>query len=252
MPYDRDAIARRLTEYYELLVGMAYLDPSVIQRPPPQGWSDDQLAVDVLRKMNRSDEAIDLLRHIPYIRQDPKDEKWEIYPETRPISYLRDGWLLRGKTAESCAGKRLHHLNMMPFDAEYPAGMISLTFGRDATFWVVDTDAGQMFPVGLYVIDDTAPESQPWRRNAKGVDILEYFDSVHSDLLNLKLVPAPRSGYWVPRVVPGEQPPEGTLVSRLLKEHGWPDNFQRAEYLEAVKNLRQEVIDESLNALNRS
>ncbi|KAI0546596.1 hypothetical protein F4679DRAFT_557294 [Xylaria curta] len=252
MPYDRDAIASRLTRYYDLLVRMAYLDPAVIQRPPPQGWSDDKLAVDILRVMNRSDKAIDLLRHLPYVRQDLRDEKWEIYPETQPISYLRDGRLLRGKTAESCAGKDLHYLNMMPFNVEYPTGMISLTFGRDATFWVIDMDAGQIFPVGLYVVDDTAPESQPWRRNAKAVDILEYFDGVYSDLLNLKLVPAPRSGYWAPRVVSGEQPPEGTLVSRLLKEHGWPDNFKRAEYLEAVQNLRQEAIDESLNALRRS
>ncbi|KAI0206819.1 hypothetical protein F4808DRAFT_8412 [Astrocystis sublimbata] len=246
MAYDRDAIAARITKYYKLLEEMAYLDPADIQYPPPEGWNDDQLAVDILRALNRSDKVIDLLRHLPYIGRERNKPEWEIYPETRPISYLRDSWLLKNQTAESCADKGLHRLAIMPDDVDWPSGMISLTFGRESTFWIIDTDAEQLFPVGVFVIDDTAPESEPWRRNGKAHDILEYLDSVHSSVYNLTLIPAPRSGIWDPRIVHSLEPPEGVLVGRLLREHGWPDNFKKGEYLQAVQVLRTQAISESL------
>lgn len=143
MAYNRDIIVNCLKRHYELLVRMAYLDPTVIQHPPPEGWSDQQLAVDVLRVLGRSEKVIDLLRHLPYLRCNIDDEKWEIYPETRAISYLRDVDLLRSKPADSCRGKGLFDLLMMPFAADYPPDMISLTYGRDATFWVIDTEEGR-------------------------------------------------------------------------------------------------------------
>ncbi|KAK8115570.1 hypothetical protein PG984_012072 [Apiospora sp. TS-2023a] len=121
---------------------MAYLDPAVVQSPPPQGWSDDELAVDVLRALGRSENVIHLLRRLPYLRQDIQDEKWEVYEETRPLSYLRGANAFGDRTAEDCCDQGLHKLGLMPFNVAYPPGMISLTAGREATFWIIDTDEG--------------------------------------------------------------------------------------------------------------
>ncbi|KAK7991329.1 hypothetical protein PG988_000123 [Apiospora saccharicola] len=199
MTYDLDAIANCVRRHYELLVKMAYLDPAAVQSPPAQGWSDEDLAVDAVRALGRSENVIHLLRRLPYLRQDLQDEKWEVYEETRPLSYLRGADTFGHQTAEECRSQGLHRLGLMPFDASYPPGMISLTSGRDATFWVIDTDEGLIFPVGLYVVDDTAPEDQPWRRNGEVQDVVEYFDSVYAEFMSLTMVAAPRAGYWEPR-----------------------------------------------------
>jgi hypothetical protein len=46
----------------------AYLNPHTIGAPPPDGWSDEQLVVDILRTLGRTERVIDLLRYMPYIR----------------------------------------------------------------------------------------------------------------------------------------------------------------------------------------
>ncbi|KAK7931045.1 hypothetical protein PG985_001757 [Apiospora marii] len=147
MTYDPEAIATCVRRHYELLVKLAYLDPAVVQSPPPQGWSDDELAVDVLRALGRSENVICLLRRLPFLRQDLHDEKWEVYEETRPLSYLRRAGVLGGRTPEACRSQGLHKLGLMPFDAAYPPGMISLTAGREGTFWIIDTDEGMYINV---------------------------------------------------------------------------------------------------------
>lgn len=143
MAFDRDTTVQCLKRHYDLLVRLAYLPAAVVQNPPPEGWSDDQLAVDILRALGRSETVIDLLRHLPYLRRDVHDERWEVYPETRSISYLTGVDLLRGVTVESCS-KGLGHLLLMPSLEDCPDGFISLTYGRDATCWVLDTDEGKL------------------------------------------------------------------------------------------------------------
>ena len=144
MAYDRDVVVNSLKRHYNVLVLMAYLDPAVIEYPPPSGWSDDQLAVEILRALGRSEKVIDLLRHLPYLRESYSDERWQVYPETRATSYLRDvGWF-KGQTAESCQGKNMLHLCLMPFDGDCPPGFIPLTYGREATCWIIDTDEGAL------------------------------------------------------------------------------------------------------------
>lgn len=48
---------------------------------------------------------IDLLRHLPYIRQLDGDDKDEVYFETWHLSYLRDTWPFKSLTVEECQGK---------------------------------------------------------------------------------------------------------------------------------------------------
>lgn len=142
MVYHPEAIATCIGRHYQLLVTLAYLDPAAVQSPPPQGWSDAELAVDVLRALGRSEKVIHLLQRLPFLRQDLHDEKWEVQEATWPLSYLRGASVLDGRTPEACRSQGLHQLGLMPFDAAYPPGMISLTAGREATFWIIDTEEG--------------------------------------------------------------------------------------------------------------
>ena len=134
MPYDRDVVVSCIERHYDLLVRMAYLDLDTILRPPPEGWSDEQLAVDTLQEWKRSDRVIDLLRHLPYLSRNMFDDKYEVYIETEACIYLRNyGWLQDEYKEDAI---RL----MTPFQGELPAGIIPLSQSNNGTEWMVDTD----------------------------------------------------------------------------------------------------------------
>lgn len=139
MAYDRDLLVNCVKRYYDLLVRAAYLPPSALETPPPSGWTDEELAVDHLRAIGRNETVIDLLRHMPFIKPKPRYEVWEV---TVAINYLRSAKRFYNLTAEECTPKTIDDIVLMPQDADWPAGFISLTEGREACWWVIDTDEG--------------------------------------------------------------------------------------------------------------
>jgi hypothetical protein len=142
MAYDRDVVVRCIKRHYKLLVKAAYFDPTEVRYPPDEGWSDEQLAVDILRVFGRSEEVIDLLRRLPYIKQLDGGDKDEVYFESRHLSYLRDTSPFRSLTVEECQGKKLWDKLLMPGPEDWPAGFISLTRDQFATWWLIDTAKG--------------------------------------------------------------------------------------------------------------
>ncbi|KAF2865701.1 hypothetical protein BDV95DRAFT_506531, partial [Massariosphaeria phaeospora] len=139
MPYDRATVVACLTRHFDILIRTAYLPASSVRRPPPTGWSDADLAVDVLRALGRSEMVIDLLRYLPYLPRPDEgvESKWEVWPETEAISYLRDGGNLGGVVAEECRGVGKVGMGMgwvemglMPKEGEWREGMVSLSGGR--------------------------------------------------------------------------------------------------------------------------
>lgn len=142
MGYDRGVVINCIKRHYELLVKAAYFDPAEVRYPPDEGWSDEQLAVDVLRAFGRSEEVVDLLRHLPYIKQLDSDDRDEVWFQTRHLSYLRDTWPCKSLTAEKCLGRNLSEKLMMPGPEDWPAGFISLTQDQHGTWWIIDTAKG--------------------------------------------------------------------------------------------------------------
>lgn len=142
MAYDRDLVVRCIKRHYALLVKAAYFDSTEIRYPPDEGWSDEQLAVDIMRAFGRSEEVIDLLRYLPYIKQPDGDSKDEIYFETQHLSYLRDTWPFKYLTVEKCQGKKLFDKLLMPSPQDWPASFVALTQDIYATWWILDTAKG--------------------------------------------------------------------------------------------------------------
>lgn len=67
MPYDRDQVIAAVTDYYNFLTRL-HLDSEDIRRPPPEGWS--QISEKRLSPLNKSEEVISLLKHLPYVQND--------------------------------------------------------------------------------------------------------------------------------------------------------------------------------------
>lgn len=97
--YDRNELASSISSLYKLLTKLPYVDPKALVYPPNEenkkGWTG--INETELRKRGKTDGIIDLLRHLPYLRQ-PKsineagnytsrDQKWMLGPETVTIAY---------------------------------------------------------------------------------------------------------------------------------------------------------------------
>lgn len=135
--YNPGDVIRGLAEYYQLLSQAAYFPPSTIDVPPPEGWSDAQLDIDLLRTFGRSDTIVDLLRHLPYVQGNPNGE-WQIAPETFAVRYLR------GPHSVSWADdyQRARWAPVMPME-DLPSHMVALTTGHHgSTAWLLDTSEG--------------------------------------------------------------------------------------------------------------
>lgn len=183
--YNRDVLVRCLTRHYETLVRMGYMEDSNIQHAPPGGWDDSQIDAKSLRIMGRNETVIDLLRHLPYLKQD-----YQVMPENQPIQYLGRMWddTVTDKMAESRS--LLQFDCMMPFDAEPESGMICLTNGREGTWWLIDTKEGYVYPCGSRWDVERAREDPPWLWYYP-VAIEKYFDEIHRQFLSLDLIPLP-------------------------------------------------------------
>ncbi|KAH5088799.1 hypothetical protein HBI88_163860 [Parastagonospora nodorum] len=137
---------------YSLLPG-----PHRAANPPPSGCSDDQLAIDILRFLKRSETVINLLCHLPFIKELDGHGCYKVLEETSCIVYLRNGEVSRRITIESCRGHTLGDMCLFPADAERPQTFMSLTERREGLWWVLDKDAGVIYPCGGAMVDREAP-----------------------------------------------------------------------------------------------
>lgn len=202
MPYDRDAICAALLRYYELLVKIAYLEDSEILRPPPTGWTDEELAVDLLMSAGRSERAIDMARHLPYLR--PRNPDLEIYPPVRPVSYLRadcDGDMPFWGSA--ITREKYFHEVLMPFGEEVraPKDMLALSSDRRGEAWVLDVSGEEEEEAVVWLCDYTlwdegAPEEEPWRRGGRRFAAEGFFGEVSGEVEGLVVVPVREPGPW--------------------------------------------------------
>jgi len=86
MPYNRDDVVASITDFYVFLTTHLHFQPSELKTPPTTGWPQiNQIRFAFLGK---SDEAIDLLKHLPYLPRGEEDK--EIYDHTVCVDYTHD------------------------------------------------------------------------------------------------------------------------------------------------------------------
>ncbi|KAL8821127.1 MAG: hypothetical protein Q9223_000782 [Gallowayella weberi] len=91
MAYSRNEIVTALKELYTLFMTLPYVSPDALVFPPPEGWSG--VDIEELRARGKTDEVIELLRHLPYLRHPVEvGKRWMIGPDTVEIAYC-DGQL---------------------------------------------------------------------------------------------------------------------------------------------------------------
>lgn len=83
MPYDRDEVIASVTEFYNFLTTHLHFDSSDLKIPPPTGWP--KITQARLAFLGKSDKAIVLLQHLPYLP--PGSEDKHICEHTVCVNY---------------------------------------------------------------------------------------------------------------------------------------------------------------------
>jgi hypothetical protein len=86
MFYTRDEIVAVLTDYYQYLSRINLSSESIIY-PPRGGWPS--ITAESMGSLNRTDEVIDLLKHLPYVSDKDGNEP-SILPETNCVDYTSE------------------------------------------------------------------------------------------------------------------------------------------------------------------
>jgi hypothetical protein len=164
MVFSRDECIAAVRDYYQFLAKM-FMDESNIMEPPPGGWPN--ITPRALRVLNKTEEVVSLLRHLPYI-----DDSKDIHrPQGIPLTSFAN-WtsiaddLLNGATAWGVLlGSEGNQEgfgrpgNECIIECDVPSRFVGLTFGyRDNDFLVLDTASGRIYwPDCSYKIQGVSP-----------------------------------------------------------------------------------------------
>jgi hypothetical protein len=139
--YNRDKVISSISNLYKLLIKLPYVDPEALVYSPTDenknGWTG--INETELRKRGKTDRIVDLLRHLPYLRQ-PKsineannhtagDHKWMISPGTITIAYC-DG---------DVYDEKMDHIQPTP---NHCIWLTDLADGDDGTALLLDSHTG--------------------------------------------------------------------------------------------------------------
>ncbi|KAF3346037.1 hypothetical protein VD0002_g5871 [Verticillium dahliae] len=262
----RDALVDGLTRYYTLLTRAAYLPAEAVDYPPPEGWQTPLFQEDKLRAVKYDDETIEVLRHLPYIREagEMEDQQWQVFARGYPIRYLHDGHLLQ-QSPSKLAKKKLQDLGFSPYKAALPGTLFAVVKARtesDSHWWLVDLEKGEiMVDNATTQVDRGSTKTTPWLRN-KAEPISSFFDKLVHRLVTLDLVPMPDLGrlegmydedVYGPEIwggiaareeenVRGALDLEIELARKIYLENGWPTHeFRRQECIDALVQMRQQM-----------
>lgn len=144
--YDRDAIIAAVTDFYQFLARLPYIEPAEVLYPPPSSGSDGSLpgswphiTSETFGALGKSAEVIALLQRLPYIRMDGEQE-YVVAPETFPCDYRRDYFRAPALTAEGDGGGPWD----VPGGFEFPSWVVPLTYGKNhGDYLMLDTTDGE-------------------------------------------------------------------------------------------------------------
>jgi hypothetical protein len=134
--YSRESTVKAIRLYYAFLCAkIGAIRPLCIIEPPVGGWRN--ITVSSLASLEKTDEVVELLRHLPYIKGDSNlgwNEK--IAPETDAFQY--------GGSGDAFANVAPHEM-WPPGAGEIPAHVAVLTNGARYGSWLLlDTIEGRL------------------------------------------------------------------------------------------------------------
>lgn len=263
--YSRDTTVAAVRDYYNFLTKL-YLPEEAIIEPPEGGWPNITPAS--MKALDKTDEVISLLRHLPYIRDlnnagdPPHGAAWCKFADWQDIARNISEGGGDAEGARICSeGSDIYE------DGQVPAHVVGLTSGgRDNPIFLLDTELGVIYwrdCPGEIRWDESAPREQifddpyeyadeneaEWRGDAQSWEITDFFEILKDQFRRLHFVPVNNQEVKDIYTTYGDDR-KGMIpmVQRIYREHGWPDlkRYRKLECLRAVqKALKEHYPDEA-------
>jgi hypothetical protein len=254
--YSLEATVAAITSFYELVASLLSDEISQLQYPPPGGWPEinrNEFAI-----LNLSDNALELLRHLPYFT----DDSIQIMPKTAPNNYMdpqrRSDW-----------SQQSRHLYGQPFsmtpnptpdivclaDMVEPERKDGLTILLDTRHGVVILEgAKEGFPYLEYFGGGDAnvcncPENSPEIRYRDFWKIDSFFRNCQRQFLVMNWMPMLEEPYSADlEVLSRDQRPsteKEAMRMRILQEAGWPGDEYGRGWEKQIARMRMEEASEA-------
>lgn len=264
--YSRDETVAAVRDLVDLATSM-YLDEAAYESPPGTGWPS--ITPESMGFFAKTDNVVDLLRHLPYPSDEDPDRRPQLMPNLPFAAFQQDDF---GQSAETLRlateGTIWEHV---------PPHVVGLAVRpRDDHGVLLDTNLGVVFwldaatefkwlspfptLLGLDGSDEDSdgedamsPGERAWRECDMVWSIPNFFAMLKHHLKELNFVPmSPR------RVVDGFHDDDEAvdMVKGIYREHGWPDleRYRKEDCLKAIhaalsENFPDEVEDEDWEGL---
>lgn len=258
--YSRNATVAAVRDYYAFLASM-YLDPADVQTPPATGWP----SIDSLQCTDKTPEVLDLLCHLPYIRQD-EDDGTQAFPGCRFAD-----WRQLAETAGPHDGLSLRECSEpVELVDRIPAYVVGLAYGgRENSTFLLDTKRGivHWYECGDSIkygggeedpewiqpvtdVDDPADwedleeDEADWRAEHPAWSIADFFAILKQQFRDLVFVPVGSRVVYSTREDEGAEDLGELLpaVQDIYRSHGWPnlEVFDKEACLREVRRVVRE------------
>lgn len=248
--YSRDAVIAAVRDYFQFITKL-YLPESAILEPPPDGWPT--ITTEKMRSLGKTDEVIELLRHLSYIRNTAWDiqgapwcrfMEWQSYDDSKLSKEAIEGIKI---CTEGTAYENV------------PAHVIGLTSaGRDWWLLLLDTHLGIIYwnncpgPINaspsrekiMEAAEDYAPENEHEWRSEPVWSIADFFELLKDEFRALHFVPLGWRDVGDVHTSAYRQKDRGMIpmVQGIYRAHGWPnlEMYRKEDYLKAVRKALEE------------
>ncbi|KAI0437596.1 hypothetical protein F4803DRAFT_142689 [Xylaria telfairii] len=235
--YDAETIVNALSNFYERL---PHIDPSDVRRAPAGGWPQITSESVAARGLRKTPEAVDLLRHLPYI--EGRENCW-IAPDAYPIDYRA--------VVTATSGNRPFVWELASSVNRFPPWVIQLTTGDGSSSanYMLDTTDGTVTeyvasgpvypdPPGLYPKDDPRAWRDEWCNDVT-MPLQDLVGEWLQEYRTLKFLGMPGKKSWPgvlrhPEEEGGFMWDETEAMRKIYADHGWPDKYRGEDCREAL------------------
>ncbi|KAL5351527.1 hypothetical protein ACLOAV_003386 [Pseudogymnoascus australis] len=234
-------VIRGITQIFDLLRDMAYLDKDQIIRPPHTDFPAAKLAA-----LGLEDEAVALLRYLPYLKEDV-----EITAMSKSYSYLRaerDAREVLWEGNNDLAPWAVRLTQVQPVAANHGRTIIYDLHTKTITQWASNEDAY----TNTYLDLPTVPAKQmlaQWEANLRALTELPWCEPDREPSIK-SVPPAPPHGF-IDYVANGYANPEQSIamsttnqysvdglnhrktIETMFIDYGWPNEFRADEFAQA-------------------
>ncbi|KAL2122665.1 hypothetical protein VTJ04DRAFT_3120 [Mycothermus thermophilus] len=267
--YSLEETVAAIRDYFEFLTRV-YLDESYVHLPPEGGWPE--ITPERLRGLGKTDDVVQLLRHMPYI-QDDENTGSRIYAGPCMCEFYKWPVLIRNCERSTNISKDFEDMRILtePY-GDWDKGLVPphmvglITIETYFERFLLDTKHGVIYwfdcpgkildsPTREPILDDLSdpdcseeetPKEVPEWRTSPAWSVRDFFELLKDCFRELRTIPLSYSEVFDLNTFAydSETLEALSLVRDVFREHGWPDldRYRKEDCLRAARRVMEEKL----------